>query len=749
MSSRLLTLPPPPVPSTRRTSGSRSSWAARSGQTNFSQIEASAAPPRTVKSSPWTTTGRPSTRPWPTTKFVGVTSSSSPSPAYAPRPASRPVSAHEPSSSSSAIRSRTVRLPRSRWRATEASPPIRSPSSSRRRSSASSGSQESGSTRRHHSLRQRVHEGEIILITGALLAGGLLASLLAGRVRVPGLVLVLGLGMVLGSDGLGGIDFSDYELARTVGIVALALILFEGGLASGYAEIRAVLGPALALAVPGTILTAVISGLAASWLFDLGLPEGMLIGSIVAATDGAAVFAVLRGSTLRRRLARTLEGEAGLNDPVAVLLVLGFIEWVERPDYGVADLVWLFVQEMGVGLVIGLAVGLLAAWTLPRLRLASAGLYPVASVATAALAFGLADVLHGSGFLAVYLAGLSLGSVNWPARRTIATFHDGLAWIAQVTMFLTLGLLVFPSRLPDVALEGTVLAIVATVVARPLAALVVAAPFGFGVRERLVLGWAGLRGAVPVVLATFPVIAGVQEGVAYFDIAFFAVLLSTVLQGATFLPFAERLGATTTEAAIPAPLFEAGAIRRLGAEAVEHVARSGDAAVGRRVRELGLPRDALLNVIVRGGQAIPPRGSTVVQAGDRLHILVRQEVAVEFGELLRRWRDGPLEAPRRRRAVPRGATVFSSRPWTEADGDPSRPQAVWGNDVVEQLRTRRDKPGAVVALADGRFAVTGRAVAIGSARQLTEAARRRLRAAGADEAERAWWQEVVGALTMS
>jgi potassium/hydrogen antiporter len=592
-----------------------------------------------------------------------------------------------------------------------------------------------------------VHDGQIILIAGALLAGGLLAGLLAGGLRVPGLVLVLGLGMAIGSDGAGWIDFNDYRLARTVGIVSLALILFEGGMAAGISEIRPVLGPSVALAVLGTLLTAIISGFAAAWLFDIGTVEGLLIGSIVAATDGAAVFAILRGSTLRRRLARTLEGEAGLNDPVAVLLVLGFIDWLQKPGYGVLDMLGLFVQQLGIGLAVGVVAGAIGMWMLPRLRLASAGLYPVASLALAALTFGTADVLHGSGFLAVYLAGLALGSTASPATRTMATFHDGLAWLAQVAMFLTLGLLVFPSQLGHVAIEGTVLALVATVIARPLATALVAWPFQFSLAERVVLGWAGLRGAVPVVLATFPVIAGVPESHGFFNIAFFAVLLSTVLQGTTFQPLAERLGVTSQESALPAPLMEPGTIRRLGAEVVEYPVRATDAAVGRRVRELGLPREALLNVIVRGEQAIPPRGSTAIQAGDRLHVLVRQEVAVEFRTLLQRWREGPLEPPRRRRAVPRGATVFSTRPWTEADGNPSRPLAISGIEVLEQLRTRRDRPGALVALADGRFAVTGASVAVGSPPQLTDAARRRLRATH-DEADQAWWREVVGALVV-
>ena len=233
---------------------------------------------------------------------------------------------------------------------------------------------------------------------------------------------------------------------------------------------------------------------------------------------------MLRGSTLRRRLARTLEGEAGVNDPVAVILVIGFIDWIQDPHYGVADMALLFVEELGVGLVVGLAVGFTATWALRRVRLASAGLYPLASLAAAALAYGGADAGHGSGFLAVFLCGMVLGSSDIPARRTIVTFHDGMAWLAQLGMFFTLGLLVFPSRLGDVAVEGTVLALVAAAVARPLAVLVALPVGGYSVADRLVLGWAGLRGAVPVVLATFPVIAGVDRGIDVFDIVFFAVV---------------------------------------------------------------------------------------------------------------------------------------------------------------------------------------------------------------------------------
>src|SRR5215204_7328556 len=231
-------------------------------------------------------------------------------------------------------------------------------------------------------------DSNLILIAGVLLVAGLLATILAGRLRVPGLVLFIGLGMAIGSDGTDWIDFSDYELARTIGVVALALILFEGGLTAGFEEIRAVLRPSLLLAVVGTIGTCVICGLAAAWLFDFSTLEAMLLGAIISSTDGAAIFALLRESTLRRRLARTLEGEAGFNDPVAVLLVIGFIEWIEQPDYGVLDMAGLFVREMGIGAAVGVGVGWLAVRALRNTRLASPGLYPVATLSTAGLAFG-------------------------------------------------------------------------------------------------------------------------------------------------------------------------------------------------------------------------------------------------------------------------------------------------------------------------------------------------------------------------
>ncbi|MEA2495790.1 MAG: potassium/hydrogen antiporter [Thermoleophilaceae bacterium] len=590
--------------------------------------------------------------------------------------------------------------------------------------------------------------GQMTFAAGALLAAGIGATLIAGRLRLPGLVLFLGLGMAIGSDGFGWVAFDNYRLARTIGIIALALILFEGGLTAGFNELRPVAWPAFSLAIFGTLATAALAGVAAKLLFDFSNLESLLIGSILAGTDGAAVFALLRGSTLRRRLAKTLEGESGLNDPIAVLLVVALIAAITEPSYNVGDALWLFARQLGIGAAVGLLVGRIGVAGFERVPLATPGLYPVASVAVAALAFGAADTLHGSGFLAVYLAGLALGDKRIPAKRTVVAFHEGVASVAQIALFVVLGLLVFPSQLRGVALEATALALLLALVARPIATFIATAPFHFSMRERTVLGWAGLRGGVPVVLATFPVIDHVPRSIEFFNIVFFVVLVSTLVQGMTFERLAAALGVTTSEPAMPRPLAESGTIRALGAEVVEFRVHEDDAIAGLRVRELGLPRDALVNVVVRGDQALPPRGSMRIEAGDRLHVLVRQEVAEELDELTVLWRTGPMGRSARPRLPGSRAPVFSARPWSqERDGDAASPDYVDGVPVVEQLRTRRDVEGALVVLADGRYAVTGPVLASGGARSVEAHARRRL-SRTADDAERAWWQEVLGAVAL-
>jgi len=591
------------------------------------------------------------------------------------------------------------------------------------------------------------HDAELILIAGALLAAGIVGALLADRVRVPGLLLFLALGMAAGSEGIGGIEFSNMELARTLGTIALILILFEGGLASGWNEIRPVLGTAASLATIGTTLTAVIAGLGAKLIFDFGTLEAMIVGAAIAATDSAAIFAVLRRSTLEKRLARSLEGESGMNDPVALLLVIGFIEWIQEPGFGLANMVGLLALKLAVGIAVGVVIGRLAVKALNATRLPTDGIYPVATVAIAGLAYGLAEVAHGSGLLATYLTALALGSANIPARRTVVAFHEGLGWVAQIALFILLGLLVFPSRLVDVALKGIALSFFLIVVARPIATFAATAFAPLNVREKAMLGWAGLRGATPIWLATFPVVAGIAGGQEEFAIVFFVVVTSTLVQGASFEPLASRLGLTTDEPALPRRLLESGRIRRMGGDVVAYRLPSGAAAAGHRVRELDLPREALVNVIVRGGEAVPPRGSTELREGDELHILVRGERRDEVEELTRKWTRGPIGKPPPPPLPRRGASqVFSVRPAPEAV-DAATLTEIDGIPVHAVLRSRRETGAVMVALADGRYAVRGGGVlAIGGRRALADWCERRAERPGVDDAERAWWQEVTGAL---
>ena len=422
-------------------------------------------------------------------------------------------------------------------------------------------------------------DGELLLVVGLLLAVAIGGALVADRVRVPGLLLFLGLGMLAGSEGIGGVHFDDAGLAQTLGTIGLVLILFEGGLTAGWGEIRPILRSAIALATVGTIVTAAISGVVATWLFDLTWLEGMIIGAAVAATDSAAIFAVLRESNLERKLARSLEGESGMNDPVALLLVVGFIDWIQLDSYGAFDMVGDLVMKLAIGAAIGMGLGYAIRAVFRSVRLPTDGIYPVATIASAGIAYGLAEVLHGSGLLAVYLTALWLGTGGIPGRRTIIAFHQGVSWVAQIGLFFILGLLVFPSELPEVALKSLALSAALILVARPVAAVLSTLSTRFDMRERLMIGWAGLRGATPIWLATFPVVAEVAAADRIFNIVFFVVLTSTLVQGATFEPLARRLRLTTDEPALPPGLFES-------ARSSASVGRSSSTALPRTLRRL-------------------------------------------------------------------------------------------------------------------------------------------------------------------
>jgi potassium/hydrogen antiporter len=482
-----------------------------------------------------------------------------------------------------------------------------------------------------------VDEGVVLLLVGTVLGASVLVALGSARTGVPVLVAFLALGMLLGSDGPGGIEFDDAELARHVGVVGLVLILFEGGLQTSWRRLREVAVPAALLSTVGVVVTALLTGVAAQALFDLTWLEAILLGAVVASTDAAAVFATLRFTQIRRRLARTLEAESGGNDPMAIALTIGLIAWIESPETdGFDQLVLLVVRQLGLGLVVGLALAVAATWIFARLPRSVGPFAPVASLAAAAVSFGAADVIGGSGFLAVYLVGLAVGSTPSRYRRQLVGFHEGLAFLAQVALFIVLGLLVFPRQLTDVAFSGLALALLLMLLIRPVAVWVSTAFNDFTAREKLLLGWAGLRGAVPIVLASFVLSSEVGSANTIFNAVFFVVVISAILQGTTLERLAGRLGLLSPARPIHEPPIEVGESSPL--DLLDFVVAPDHAIAGAAVREVGLPRIAIIAVVVRGDDSIPPRGSTIIEPGDRLFVLVPHSVRPAVEDVFSRWR---------------------------------------------------------------------------------------------------------------
>jgi cell volume regulation protein A len=480
-------------------------------------------------------------------------------------------------------------------------------------------------------------EGVMLLLVGAVLAASVLGALASARTGVPVLVAFLAFGMLLGSDGPGGIEFDDAELAREVGIIGLVLILFEGGLQTSWRRLREVAIPAALLSTVGVVVTAVLTGVAAQALFDLTWLEAILLGAVVASTDAAAVFATLRFTQIRRRLARTLEAESGGNDPMAIALTIGLIAWIESPDTdGFDQLVLVVVRQLGLGLIVGVALALAATWVFARLPRSVGPFAPVASLAAAGIAFGAADVIGGSGFLSVYLVGLAVGSTPSRYRRQLVGFHEGLAFLAQVALFIVLGLLVFPHQLTDVAVSGLALALLLVFGIRPIAVWLSTAFNDFTARERLLLGWAGLRGAVPIVLATFVLSSQVDPANTIFNAVFFVVVVSAILQGTTLERVAEKLDLVSPARPTHEPPIEVGESSAL--DLLDFVVAPDHAIAGSAVREVGLPRAAIIAVIVRGDDSIPPRGSTIIGPGDRLFVLVPHELRPAVEDVFSRWR---------------------------------------------------------------------------------------------------------------
>jgi cell volume regulation protein A len=469
---------------------------------------------------------------------------------------------------------------------------------------------------------------EIILITTAvLLLLSILASKAAVRLGIPALLLFLCLGMLAGSEGIGGIEFDYPRLAQSFGIVALVFILFSAALDTKWDQIRPVLGSGVSLATLGVVISSVMMALFATQFIGLRFRGGLLLGAVVSSTDAAAVFTVLRSKnlTLKGRLREVAELESGSNDPMAVLLTIGMLSLFSDPRRSIWSLIPLFLLQLGVGAALGFFSGRAMRWLINRIRLEWEGLYPVLSVAFVLAIYGITTLARGSGFLAIYIAGLVLGNATFTHRRTLMLFHDGLAWLMQIAMFVVLGLQVFPSRLVPVAPFGLLTAAFLMFVARPTSVFVALSCTAFTWREKLFLSWAGLRGAVPIILATFPLVAGVANAELLFNFVFFITLTSVLLQGTTISTVAKWmkvLGSPRKKRAYPIEYNPAAGIK---SELVEIEISTDSQAAGKRIVELGLPKDVLIVLMGRGDELIVPSGSTVVMPGDTLLVLGEKE----------------------------------------------------------------------------------------------------------------------------
>jgi cell volume regulation protein A len=477
---------------------------------------------------------------------------------------------------------------------------------------------------------------QLILLAGILLVIGIVSSKLSTRMGLPVLVLFLVIGMLAGEDGPGGIEFDNVVAAHAVGTLALGAILFDGGLQTRLVSLRAAWKPSLLMATVGVLVTAVVTGLAAWQVLGVSLLTGMLLGSIVASTDAAAVFSVLRsqGLHLRARLSATLEIESGSNDPMAIFLTIGLLEILTgsmEPGWG---LVRLFVLQMGVGALVGLGMGWVSLVLINRINLAAMGLYPVLAGACGLIAFGTAAALGGSGFLAIYLTGIFLGNSRMVFQRGTFLFMDGLAWVGQIAMFVVLGLLSTPSELLTVAVPGLLIAAVLILVSRPLAVVPLLLPFGYSPREHFLISWVGLKGSVPIILATFPLMAGLPEGRLLFDVVFFVVLVSATLQGWTLPPLASRLGLQEDEPPGAQVSLELLALHEVNAEIIDYPITAHSSVAGRTVSTLALPDGALVALIARDKMLVAPRGPTTIEAGDHLFVITPRPLRADVDRVL-------------------------------------------------------------------------------------------------------------------